>query len=214
MLVYGVCLEMSLISEEMAKNPDHIASNYLECFDDDPTEVYVTKDNLGGDNVWGSLKETSRSSTTFANVKLYPFRCCSKLVNKKLVIGVELVCYARKKMSMRWGKNPNCEDCDEYDCCDRCIGETINGFYDVSKMLDSEVTIPIEEFCGHCNQHKQTVAKKCPLCLHKNRSFDEERLKALRSTITEQIKSELGQSLPVSAKFQVYGVLDDCLSCN
>jgi hypothetical protein len=59
------------------------------------------------------------------------------------VIGFDLHTYYRYH-------NTGCEKCEKYTCCDTCIGQTSNGFYDVVKMQEEIIEVNLRHVCLHC----------------------------------------------------------------
>ncbi len=51
------------------------------------------------------------------------------------IVGIEMHKY--------WRYGIRCDQCEKYSCCDRCIGNTNNGYYDVTAMVTSPVEVDI-----------------------------------------------------------------------
>lgn len=79
----------------------------------------------------------------FQGIQIYTPRCCSK--NKKYIIGFIM------RTIRRIGVKCHTE-CGETYCCDRCIGETTDGWFDVDRILDSVVEIPDVDICTFCKK--------------------------------------------------------------
>lgn len=66
----------------------------------------------------------------FKGVKLYAWPCCSG-VEGKYLLGHSVKKYSRLTVK--------CDVCEEYTCCDVCLGLTENGLYDVRKIFNEVV---------------------------------------------------------------------------
>lgn len=67
----------------------------------------------------------------------------SRGTEEGFIIGVALHVYYRRH-------NIKCRDCKEFTCCDTCIGQTNNGFYDVSGICDKPTEVNLRHICFAC----------------------------------------------------------------
>ena len=71
------------------------------------------------------------------NINLYRFPCCSYLNGELFIIGMEMHKYYRSPI--------RCNDCETYSVCDRCIGHTNNGYYDVNSIFENPTEVDIKK---------------------------------------------------------------------
>lgn len=129
-------------------------------------------------------------------LRLFPFVCCSKIAGEIFIFGYEVNSFPRLRIQ--------CSKCEEFSLCDKCIGETTNGFYDVEKILNEVVQVPNEIMCGHCNTDN-VVGGRCRLCFStETKVYDHSK------KITTFAKKHLNMENPLPSCFYM---LDDCLSC-
>ncbi len=76
------------------------------------------------------------------DMHLFNFPCCSESGDDKFILGYEVHKYYRKLIK--------CENCKEYSVCDKCIGYTNNGYYDVNKILNEPIEVNIRHMCLYC----------------------------------------------------------------
>jgi len=76
------------------------------------------------------------------NVEIFKIPCCES-ENKQYFVGLQMHTYYRKH-------GIKCDNCDKYSCCDNCIGQTNNGFYDIVRMADNPVEVNSQHVCLHC----------------------------------------------------------------
>lgn len=74
--------------------------------------------------------------------KVYQYPCCSELRGQMYIIGRKIKVYTRF--------HSRCERCSEYGLCDKCIGMTSNGYYDVENILKTCTSVPSENICSYC----------------------------------------------------------------
>lgn len=200
-LFYGVCVDCQVITDLMLEDENCPAYDYidLDCIEDlktDPTKpITITIQDKG---------------LISKKVYIYTYGCCSdeSIQYKKIIIGRKIIAYPRK--------NITCSECPMIDIhaqnlCKQCIGETINGHYDVHSMLHSIFDISKDDFCGNCRNHNHGKLR-CPICLY----IEPSRMpwNKFEFKVREQALYELGYIIPQDATFKVYAVLDDCLSCS
>jgi predicted Zn-ribbon and HTH transcriptional regulator len=110
--------------------------------------------------------------------------CCSPINGKQFVIGLEVATIHRTYTK--------CDGCDEFSC-DTCIGNTINGYYDVSAMQESILrAVSVCDVCYYDRMPEGPDAE-CPRCPGRRNE---------------------GISKHISDGSAYYYILDDCLSCS
>jgi hypothetical protein len=141
----------------------------------------------------------------------------------RYIKGVVLAAYDRM--------HTKCDDCEEYSC-DKCIGISNNGFYDVTTILENPYQlVNLNHMCYNCYHDNKMdlgyidedtkvinricqvdndrVTQKCKNC---NRCID---LRFCAKTILkkdyiyEEVKEFCGKQEP-----KLYYIIDDCLCCS
>ena len=132
-------------------------------------------------------------------LRLFSFPCCSENNGKLFILGYEVNSFPRLRMT--------CKKCEEHSLCDKCIGETTNGFYEVEKILQEPVQVPPEKMCRSCNADRVQNGR-CRLCFT---DVDERRPAEFHSKkITTFAAKVLKMKKAVPS---CYYMIDDCLSC-
>jgi hypothetical protein len=141
--------------------------------------------------------ELINKSISHWNYKIYEFPCCSSLGNK-FIFGTKIKSYHRLKT--------RCDKCEKHTSCDKCLGMTENGFYDVVTIFENVVEAPSEIICFACGNDKRSkgVCKFCNYETLKETCEVQEYLK---------LDSRLDEFLSKN-KIGYYYMLDDCLSCS
>lgn len=126
--------------------------------------------------------------------------CCS--TGKYYVFGVCVQTYYRVCV--------RCDKCNEFSLCDKCIGYTSNGNYDVENILDNFTKIDSNHICKYCHNDNRGSFTKCKFCNFKvkdNGNKDVESLfdKCFNDKVYKMFKKE--------KTLEYFYALDDCLSC-
>jgi hypothetical protein len=92
--------------------------------------------------------------------------CCLADDKQSFYIYVPIQIY--KRDCVKRGEKNDCKDCEEYTCCDQCLGKTTNGYYNVEKIRESLDPKDYEceyfcLFCGHDNKSKYQNCEKCKI---------------------------------------------------
>lgn len=108
--------------------------------DTDGEELFVDEDG----NTYSDIHFDVLFTETFGHkLQLYKFVCCSESAYKLFIIGFQMHRYYRKPIK--------CEKCfDKCWLCDKCIGHTNNGFYDVDAISNRPVEANIRHICPWC----------------------------------------------------------------
>lgn len=125
-------------------------------------------------------------------------------------MGVDYVEYSRL-YSNRFSDVPKaCKDCDEYSMCDTCLGQTVNGYYDVVQLFHNVVAVPEKEICQYCRNHTRPskICQRCKAPAGEQSIFGSTRLKA------KEIEKFLAIPGYKCGPLQFFAVVDDCLSCS
>jgi len=163
-------------------------------------------------------------------VKLYSFPCCSDSRGQLFIIGRSVHKYYRKPI--------RCDDCGKYTVCDRCIGHTNNGYYDVCAIVDKPIEVNVKHICPWCFHDNgqdlggpQTTApvvdqrfqptdynpcdrKQCTVCNGFPNEFrsQEDYMKFHNSHYYSQLK-KIQKDYEWEKPMKFYYMIDDCLSC-
>lgn len=138
-----------------------------------------------------SLLEENRGT-----IKIFPFECCSESSGKLYILGIKQGTYHRKVH--------RCKNCDEYSVCDKCIGSTSNGFYNVIKISEEPVEVNPKYICSSCfHDHRYENFVFCSSC-----GAEEEPYKT-----SSVFKRERYKSLLEGKQIKIYYRVNDCLSC-
>lgn len=133
---------------------------------------------------------------------LFQFPCCSENKDKLFLIGYNLHTYYRRCV--------HCRDCQEYTVCDKCIGETSGGWYDVGKILDGPVIVARDKMCLACNSDQMDAHKRCRCCF---RNAPKDDYKTYYEENLIRFATEVLKMTPETCTPAYYYMLDDCLSC-
>lgn len=141
---------------------------------------------------------------------LFSFPCCSKSEGKFFILGFKLHTYYRRHVQ--------CKNCKEFSVCDKCIGETSNGWYDIDKIFDEPTRIPREKVCGFCHSDQVEANFRCKCCFRENP--EKERALVAGKPVPTGQEERLGRFaretlglLPETYSVAHYYLIDDCLSC-
>ena len=153
-------------------------------------------------NEWliDNTHELNKILFRFKQIQLYTYPCCSDLQDVYYILAQCIKYYDRIYVE--------CKNCSNFYCCDACMGQTENGYYDMKKVLDEIVEIDEKHICKWCNNDKRSDTKNCNFC-------DWQNLKSLgmhkRPIIfIDPRLSEWAKNKPI----KYYYMLDDCLSCS
>ena len=164
------------------------------------------------------------------NINLYRFPCCSESSDKLFIIGIERHKYYRQPV--------RCDDCKEYTVCDRCIGHTNNGYYDVCAIFEKPIEVNVRHVCPWCfhdnkqdlngpqitslvvdgkfqpNDYKPSDRKQCTVCTGRPNEYrcPEDYMKFHSSHFYTRLNS-IQKDYGLKKSIQLYYVLNDCLSC-
>lgn len=86
--------------------------------------------------LWDALTEAYKKH----DLEIYSYPCCSELNHKGFLIGKRLCSFERTYPH----GNENCDKCEKYTMCDKCLGTTTNGEYDVNKALNTLLVAKVE----------------------------------------------------------------------
>lgn len=103
-----------------------------------------------------------------APMEIFPFSCCSDSATKLFIIGYKLHTYYRNHI--------RCDDCGEHTVCNKCIGHTNNGYYDVKTILNEPTEVNIRNVCVECwADNKRDMGARletAPIVNHRFQSVD------------------------------------------
>lgn len=113
--------------------------------------------------------------------------------------------YLGKVLHKYFRTNITCEQCEQYTCCDKCFGQTYNGYYNVINMMD-DVSI-VTDICDHCLHHLNGKYD----CMDHCKYNKIKKIKNPNDELTEYLKNFiiLNKLTP-----HYYLVLDDCIYCS
>lgn len=158
------------------------------------------KSKKNNDDHYGKVRHTIENiNGTIGHWNYNIYRCpyCSGLQNK-FILGTLVKSYHRLKIK--------CDECEKYTSCDKCLGMTENGYYDVETISENVVQLPNECVCFACGNDKKCDSP-CKFCnyetLGKTCEIEEHTLldKRLDGFLRNR---EIGY----------YYMLDDCLVCS
>jgi len=144
--------------------------------------------------------------------KIYSFPCCSTIKSEQFIICESVHTYYHKRS--------RCNDCKIYTVCEKCIGCTNNGFYDVEKILNEPTKVNISHICLNCfhdNRQDMNVpvnvgdhsvpneGRECDVCGIKTVHNRDSRHMLAHNHKYERL-SRYGQ-------VDLYYIIDDCLYC-
>ncbi len=142
-------------------------------------------------------------------LKILPYPGCSEIEGEKYIIGKIMKSWVRK--------NSRCEKCEKYSLCDTCIGQTCYGFYDVMKIVNSIVEVPVEHVCLRCwkdNKKPISVCEDCGTIPNWNHRFDTEQKYELKDTEIVKQLNTYKKTKKIENPIGIYLMLDDCLCCS
>ena len=159
--------------------------------------IEIGEDDEVGDKFYDELIEGfEKNLRGYPGLRLFSFPCCSESNGKMFILGYELNSFSRRFIQ--------CSKCEEFSLCERCIGETVYGFYDVQKILDFPQEIPKEKICSMCYSDK-CVDGRCTVCF----TYTKEKIPNRLSVFAKKV---LGMT-HTQAESSFYYMLNDCLSC-
>ncbi|QGR54288.1 hypothetical protein [Moumouvirus maliensis] len=101
------------------------------------------------------IKENGINFDPSYGFKSFSPRCCSE--SNDYIIGKKIKTYKRVIIK--------CTDCDRHFCCDKCIGLSENGYYDVDTILNQVVPVNKNHICKYChNDNKENAKFACKFC--------------------------------------------------
>ncbi|BCS82698.1 hypothetical protein QLL95_gp0209 [Cotonvirus japonicus] len=162
-----------------------------------PKDYKSDTKNLNKEEKIEWIKQNGIYSDKYSNIEIFQPRCCSK--SEDYIVGRKIKTYHRISVK--------CNDCDKYFCCDKCIGLTENGFYDVETILNEVKPIKKNHICKICHNDNKTSSKfKCKFCkFHKlNGECKPKKWKWYNDTIKIWFSNK---------SRNYYYQLNDCLSC-
>lgn len=151
-------------------------------------------EELGKEAVQDAWKLYNKSQKDHGQkVKLFSSPCCSECTDWLLGTIVHTI-YRRYLY---------CRSCEEFSCCDTCIGQTVYGWYDTEKILNSFIEIPNDQICHVCHSDQIGERKRCKVCF------------AGRPThlMRFNIRKDLCPLVEDNVLSSYWYLLDDCLSC-
>ena len=183
-LIRGVCLN----KKQMVKFVNQIYK-YLN-------KDIVVKNN---DDVFDYLHKVNSLIARFYGLKIYQPVCCS--TNKKYIIGMSM-----KKIERIYVR---CDaNCDKYTLCDRCVGETSIGWFDVVRIHNSIVEVSDDNMCMWCkNITDEEICDASHSCECSDKFTDTHSL-IMKKSFDKRIKTYLEEY-----EMKNYLWIDDCLSC-
>ncbi len=135
----------------------------------------------------------------FRGIQLYTPPCCSKENINTFVLGNCIKKYDRLDVK--------CEKCEKYTCCDGCLGETENGYYDANEIFSNFVEIDEDRICSWCNNDQKEKDAVCRFCRHHE-------LEAAGMRLSPEQYPERRLNVWIKERRPKYYLsLDDCLSC-
>lgn len=184
-----------------------ITKRFIDANLDDVSDWIVKEDSADGDENNNSYeivnKCVSRRGCKDPLVVDKLDKCCHNpapgVDTPLFMVGLPLKSYYRVKVK--------CADCGVHTVCDKCLGTTENGFYDLVRISKELVSLPEDDICANCNHHQRRDAlgsKVCQVC-----HYD-------LSNGHKYKPSDLKSEFPVTTKNEQCGyylVADDCLSC-
>ena len=164
------------------------------------------------------------------NINLYRFPCCSESSNELFIIGIERHKYYRQPV--------RCHDCQQYTVCDRCIGHTNNGYYDVCAIFQRPIEVNVRHVCPWCfhdnkqdlngpqttspivdrrfqpNDYNHSDSKQCNVCSGRPGEFrcPKDHMKFHHSGYYNKLNS-IQEDFDWKKSIELYYILNDCLSC-
>ena len=149
------------------------------------------------------ISEINNLVSIFRRFQIYTPQCCSEQSYKIFVLGRCVKKYERI--------NVQCDNCTENSCCDTCLGQTENGFYNVNEMYESNTIIKVEpdNICNWCYNDNREKIEGCKFC-------DRSQLAAKGISLRDRVEVDIRLVEWIQSNHHVsnyYYMLDDCLSC-
>jgi hypothetical protein len=158
------------------------------------------------------------------------YHCCSDLNDECFILGRIVKEY--KRTNIKCGEHFCDEDecdcgksglrknnmCGNYYVCKTCLGDTTNGYYDVSDILDNVAEVNTNYICNNCNHDnktniysKQKACKECGIIpSNKQNLSDNQSYCRVYKDVSKYMRKYDKDFVP-DIKF--YYMLNDCLSC-
>jgi hypothetical protein len=171
------------------------AGKYYKCLIIDPPNIKNKKEWL----IENLYELNNAVFSRFKKIQLYTPPCCSKMCQEYYVLGHCVKIYRRLDVQ--------CEKCTNYFCCDTCLGQTENGFYDMNKLFNEIVEVNEKHVCGWCNNDKKDELNNCKFCNCQ---------KLVEDGMTKRFDNFIDSRLNKWASdksIKYYYMLNDCLSC-
>ena len=206
-LIAGVCIDIDKFLQK--------------CKDSGSLDTYFDEVD---DNVW-ELKDKIElwSNTVDVTLNSYTYSCCSKLKDKKALIGNIFKSY-RRIYSNRFDPL-TCPMCTSF-LCEQCFNRTENGPYPLDKIFNTVYMIPPNEICPNCNGHSRiltpvpqsvcgtygvyTAQPKLDTCSHCCTPLLSENIVKLPSWCEAVACDEFSECIDYIGDF---AFIDDCTSC-
>lgn len=135
----------------------------------------------------------------FDKIQIYTPPCCSGISYKQFVVGHCLKQYERIQVG--------CDKCINTPyCCNTCIGQTENGYYDIDVIFDNFLEVNKNNICQYCHNDKREELESCNFCNFVELEHDGMRLREIK---TDERLNEWTSKRNV----KYYYMLDDCISC-
>lgn len=114
---------------------------------------------------------------------------------KHFIIGSTVMEYKRLPVE--------CDECKEHTSCNICLGQTTNGYYNVSRLSKSFVEVENAHICEWCSSDKRTEGR-CNVCKYKK--LESQGMRLVKFGLDGRLPRWLSLRLP-----KHYYVLDGCL---
>ena len=132
--------------------------------------------------------------------KLWTPPCCASQKGQSFVVGTLVSKIPRLTVK--------CDECGEYTCCERCLGATVNGVYDINAMFNDFQHVPSAEICRKCHYDRCDVDGSCKKCYWHN----------IKGTVRDAScrigNRAMDDYLCEHYDPQYYRTIDDCTSCS
>jgi len=141
-----------------------------------------------------NLFEINDILSRFNGITLYRSVCCSK--EKRYILGNPVIRY--KHLPVK------CDACPEHTKCKECVGQTVNGFYDIEKIFKNFTEV--EHVCEWCSSDKKQKGK-CKFCKH--HKLEKRGMKLIKPEPDVRLEEWIKNRVP-----KHYYTLDDCIYCS